>query len=143
MVSLEEPQTCNYEALVVHPQLCGDISPFERFAGNPDGNSVRPTPTDDQWFIGIERSADGQYICTAKSILRDLKDEQATCFSNFSLHLLDANNRLKRLTSIFARHSKRKFFAADELQVKEKNLVVQSSSNFDGTLEYVRISATK
>jgi hypothetical protein len=86
IISVREPQTCIYEATVTHPSLCGEKSAFTEYSG-----SVRDFQTQiaqnplDYWVLSLERTTRGNYLCSLKSVLRDLKQKMSTCFSSFSL----------------------------------------------------------
>lgn len=134
--------------LVVHPQLCGDHSPFETYNMNtaPVVNAVANTE-DDHWHLELEKTVDddnGSYVCTAKNVLRDVKQEPTSCFLKFTVQMYVKESKdaqdFTRVKNVFARHNRRRYLNDGEILVKHKQLSVSNTQKFDGSLEYIRVT---
>eukprot|EP01080_Neovahlkampfia_damariscottae_P000780 gene780-9030_t len=88
--SIIEPSECHYEMTVVHPSLCGAGSPFEVFSGQINSEIKS---TDDHYFMSLEKSVGGNYVCTVNIILREMKEKADVCFSKFALQISSSKKR--------------------------------------------------
>jgi hypothetical protein len=128
---------------VVHPSLCGAGSPFEVFSGQMS-NELRST--DDHYFMSLEKSVGGNYVCTVSVILRELKEKADVCFSKFALQI--SSNVKKEITmkQVVARHFGREYFRKKELKLvksDEFSYAAMNGEQFNGSLEYIRIIASQ
>lgn len=160
VVAINEPHECAYEFTLTHPSLCGAGSPFEQFAGQV---STELRNNADHWFMSLEKTASGSYICRAKNILRELKEKQNVCFTKFALQVYSVsdedsvsdgqpqnaaatvastNSRKLEVIKAQARHSGREIFHEGEMDLVksgQNSYAVISGDQFSGSLEYLRV----
>ena len=105
--SIIEPSECHYEMTVVHPALCGPGSPFEVFSGQMN-NEIKSS--DDHYYMAIEKSVGGNYVCTVNVILREMKEKADVCFSKFALEISSSSKKQIIMKQVVARHFGREFF---------------------------------
>jgi hypothetical protein len=91
--------------------------------------------------MSLEKTVNGDYICTVKEILRELKDHPDVCFQKFIIDIESKNKKIN-LKKVVARHFSRDYFNKNEININQKNPLLQrikNGTNFSGSLEYLRV----
>jgi hypothetical protein len=140
IVSIIEPKECTYEMVVTHPSLCGTGSPFQIFSGQQVSSELKSP--DDHWFMSLEKSVAGHYVCQAYCILRDVKEKPSVCFSKFAMQVSDDKRGVIGVKQAVSRHFARVPFAKNEVDVVkagDHSYAVVSTQQFSGSLEFSKV----
>lgn len=140
IVSIIEPKECSYEMVVTHPSLCGAGSPFTVYSGQQVASELKTT--DDHWFMSLEKSVAGHYVCSAFVILRDVKENAQVCFSKFGLQVYDDKEGPISVKQGIGRHFGRVPLHKTEYEIvkgDKHSYALVSTKKFTGSLEFARV----